>query len=321
MIKYKVEVFIMANEVLFLTGILKERIWGSNYFKDTLQVTNLDNRFGEYWSLSAHPEGESIITSGDFKGWKLSEVYLKHPELFGKHVEEFPILIKIIATSDKLSVQVHPNDEYARTYENQKGKTEGWLILKANESSQIVLGHRAKDKDELIKLINNKEFDKLLKYEKAKKGMFIPVTSGVIHAIGKDIVLLEVQQSSDVTYRLYDYDRLDFNGKLRDLHIQKAIDVITYENQLISNHNYLDDFKKVNLLWKNKYFNVYLYQINQEYKFIPNNNQYYLGTVIEGSILVNNHLVKMGDSFIITTQASLVSFKGMGKISITSVNH
>ena len=216
----------MVFAILLLSAPLKEVIWGGNYFKDVLNVTTSDEKIGEMWSCSAHKNGQSIIKNGCFKGKTLEYVYKNHKELFdNSSLDEFPILVKLIATTDKLSVQVHPNDEYALKYENQYGKTEGWLILDENENSEIVIGHNAKNKEELIEYINNDDYDGLLRKKVVKTGEFYPIPSGTIHALGANIVLLEIQQSSDVTYRFYDYHRKDAMGNERPLHINKAVEV------------------------------------------------------------------------------------------------
>ena len=247
----------MKNQVLFLFAPLKERIWGSTYFKNQLNITDQDS-IGEMWSCSGYEGSDSIIENGDFKGETLSSLFKNHKELFNNSkLNEFPILVKLIATSDDLSVQVHPDDKYAREVENQLGKTEGWLILDADSSSNIVVGHRAKNKEELIKYVENDDYENLLIKRNVKKGDFFPIPSGTIHALGKGIVLLEVQQSSDVTYRFYDYHRKDKNGNERELHVQKAIDVtdyVPYTNQIF---NCLGKDKCI--VWDNQYFQVVLF--------------------------------------------------------------
>ena len=303
------------EKVLFLSAPLVERIWGGNYFKNTLKVTDNDNNFGEMWSVSALKSNSSLILNGIHRGKKLYEVFEEYPQLFNNpSYKEFPILIKVIATRDDLSVQVHPDDEYAKTYENQSGKTEGWLILDHKENSSIILGHNANSKQELIEYINNHDYDALLNKVKVKKGEFYPINSGTIHALGKDIVLLEIQQSSDVTYRFYDYDRVDKNGQKRELHVKKAVDVTTigkYNETIINCFN--DNIKTI---WDNKYFKVELYNVNNELQL--NNETYSIVSVVDGNIKVLDKTLKLGDSFIITSNAKSLTVKGNGKLVVTT---
>ena len=303
------------DQVLFLSGPLKERIWGGTYFKDVLKITQSEEPIGELWSCSGHEEGESIILNDTYKGEKLSEVFLNHKELFNNSkLNDFPILIKLIATSDKLSVQVHPNDEYARINENQYGKTEGWLILDEKEDSSLVIGHNATNKEELITYIQNDDYSHLLNEIKVNKGDFYPIPSGTIHALGKNLVLLEIQQSSDVTYRFYDYHRKDKNGNERPLHVQKALDVTSFEKYDF-NINNIDDLKTP-ILWLNQYFEVYYYNIDK-YLDLVKGNEYLICSVIEGSLKVLGEEMTLGKSFILTSNCKNIRIKGKGKLIVT----
>lgn len=303
------------DQVLFLSGPLKERIWGGTYFKDVLKITQSEEPIGELWSCSGHEEGESIILNDTYKGKKLSEVFLNHKELFNNSkLNDFPILIKLIATSDKLSVQVHPNDEYARINENQYGKTEGWLILDEKEDSSLVIGHNATNKEELITYIQNDDYSHLLNEIKVKKGDFYPIPSGTIHALGKNLVLLEIQQSSDVTYRFYDYHRKDKNGNERPLHVQKALDVTSFEKYDF-NINNIEDLKTP-ILWLNQYFEVYYYNIDK-YLDLVKGNEYLICSVIEGSLKVLGEEMTLGKSFILTSNCKNIRIKGKGKLIVT----
>ena len=305
------------DKVLFLSAPLKERIWGGDYFNKILKVTKSTEKIGEMWSLSAHPEGESIILNGEFKDLPLSKVYQLYPEVFGCPLsKEFPILVKLIATSDDLSIQVHPDDEYARINENQFGKTEGWLILDSLDGS-IVIGHNAKDKDELKKYIENDDYDSLLNKKKVNVGEFYPINSGTVHALGKNLVILEIQQSSDVTYRVYDYHRKDKFGKERELHVQKAIDVINYLDVNSETVNYFNSNKKEIELWDNKYFNVKLINVNDTH-FINCDFNYAIVSVATGAVEVEGRTLHQGDSFIITSIADILTLKGKGKVTLTT---
>ena len=303
------------EKILVLNGPLKEVIWGGNYFKNELKMTDSDAKYGELWTCSGHKGGLSYIINGKYKDKSLDEVFANHKELFNNSkLKDFPILVKIIATSDKLSVQVHPDDKYAKENENQYGKTECWLILDGNENSEIVIGHNAKNKEELIEYINNDDYDGLLRKKVVKTGEFYPIPSGTIHALGANIVLLEIQQSSDVTYRFYDYHRKEALGNERPLHINKAVEVTDYKPY---NQTIINCFKdNINSIWNNEYFEVLYQEINNKFT-LENNNKYCIVTVIEGSIKVENNNITKGQSFIVTALSKSVELEGNGKVVIT----
>lgn len=306
------------SKILLLNGPLKERIWGSNYFKDSLKITEDDTLFGELWSCSGHPEGNSIIINGKFKGKSLDTVFEENPELFNySQYDKFPILVKLIATSDRLSVQVHPDNEYALKNENEFGKTEGWLIVEKGPSSKIVCGHNAKNQQELIKMVNEDQYDKLLRETEVEIGDFIPIYPGTIHAIGKDLVIVEIQQSSDVTYRFFDYHRKDKNGMERQLHVKQAIEVTSYEQ----NDFHIDNIYKLknDLLWDNDYFTVKKINVNEKQQIINTSNKAIIATVIEGKLNVENHSLYLGESFIILSDTKIIDIFGEGIILITEV--
>ncbi|VGQ22666.1 mannose-6-phosphate isomerase [Streptococcus pyogenes] len=216
------------SEPLFLKSTMHDRIWGGTKLRDVFAYNIPSDTTGEYWAISAHPNGVSTVTNGRYQGQPLNTLYAQEPALFGKPKEEvFPLLTKILDANDWLSVQVHPDDAYGREHEGELGKTECWYIISAEEGSEIVYGHQAKSKEDLRAMIEAGAWDDLLTRVPVKAGDFFYVPSGTMHAIGKGILILETQQSSDTTYRVYDFDRKDVNGNLRDLHIEKSIDVLT----------------------------------------------------------------------------------------------
>ncbi|HEQ9408667.1 TPA: mannose-6-phosphate isomerase, class I [Streptococcus pyogenes] len=216
------------SEPLFLKSTMHDRIWGGTKLRDVFAYNIPSDTTGEYWAISAHPNGVSTVTNGRYQGQSLNTLYAQEPALFGNPKEEvFPLLTKILDANDWLSVQVHPDDAYGREHEGELGKTECWYIISAEEGSEIVYGHQAKSKEDLRAMIEAGAWDDLLTRVPVKAGDFFYVPSGTMHAIGKGILILETQQSSDTTYRVYDFDRKDVNGNLRDLHIEKSIDVLT----------------------------------------------------------------------------------------------
>ena len=302
------------DKILFLESPLREMIWGGKYFRDVLGLTKEDKDFGEYWTISGYASYPSVIKNGLYQGYTLDKLYKEHHELFSTSDSvEFPILVKLIATSADLSVQIHPDDEYAKR-DNDLGKTESWLIL-SSDNGRIVYGHNAKTKEELESKARSNDFS-FLDYYEVKKGNFIKVPSGTIHALGKGLVLLEVQQSSNLTYRLYDYDRKDKNGNKRELHLDKALDVIKVPNKVvIDNIDYLDS-RDDHILWDNDYFNIKLVNVRRKIRFINNEHKYYLCTVASGCFKYEGNILHVGESFIVTTKCENEEISGKGKLLV-----
>ena len=216
---------------LFLKPIFKEMIWGGSALRDEFNYDIPSDKTGECWAISANENGDCTVETRDFSeysGKTLSELWVNNKELWGRagEAEVFPLLTKLISAETDLSIQVHPDDIYAKANENGSlGKTECWYIVDAKENATIVIGHNAKDKEELRKYIENRDFLGLIREIPVKKGDFFFIEPGTVHAIKGGTIILETQQNSDITYRLYDYDRLQ-NGKPRELHIDKCLDVI-----------------------------------------------------------------------------------------------
>ena len=207
-------------------GVYKDYIWGGAKLNNKYNKNSGFEKTAESWELSVHTDGKSVICGGEFDGMSLSE-YIKHnPSVLGtnRKSDELPILIKLIDAEDKLSVQVHPDDEMALKLENQNGKTEMWYVVEADEDAKIIYG--VKDdisKEELEKAIKSNSVEDILNSVNSKKGDVFFVEAGTIHAVGKGNLIAEIQQNSNVTYRLYDYDRRDKNGNPRELHIEKGV--------------------------------------------------------------------------------------------------
>lgn len=220
------------GEMIFLNPVFKEVIWGGNKLNTVFGYDIPSDHTGEGWMISAHKSGDCTISSGTFEGKTLSWLWDNHRELFGGiEGDVFPLLVKIIDAKQHLSIQVHPDDAYAAENENSAlGKTECWYVLDCEPDSTIVVGHNAKTKEELKQMISDKKWMDLIRIRPLHKGDFFQINPGTVHAIRGGSVILEIQQSSDITYRLYDYDRLQ-NGKPRELHLKKSIDVIRCPHQ------------------------------------------------------------------------------------------
>ncbi|WP_208560969.1 mannose-6-phosphate isomerase, class I [Marinilactibacillus kalidii] len=215
-------------EPLFLAGVMQEKIWGGTNLRDLFGYSIPSDHTGELWAISAHKNGPATIINGPYKNQTLTTLWDQHRELFGNQSGEvFPLLTKILDAQSALSVQVHPDDAYGMEHEGELGKTECWYVIDASEDAEIVFGHHAHSKEAFSEMIEQGKWNELLRYVQVKAGDFFYVPSGTIHAIGGGITILETQQSSDTTYRVYDYDRKDDSGQTRPLHIKQSIDVTT----------------------------------------------------------------------------------------------
>ncbi|MDD3266072.1 MAG: class I mannose-6-phosphate isomerase [Burkholderiales bacterium] len=311
-------------ELLFLESIFKERIWGGNRLKSDYGYNIPSNKTGESWSVSAHKNGATYIKNGKFAGTSLADLYKNNPELFGgSNANEFPLMIKIIDANDKLSVQVHPDDKYAKEVENDLGKFECWYILDAKPNSSIIYGHKAKSKEELNLLVKNGKWAELLTETSIKAGDFFPVPTGTVHAIGAGALILEVQQSSDTTYRLYDYDRTDDKGNLRELHITKSLDVINVPHQSAP-ETYepisMNEDSTFQILTMNKYFKVGKLDVNGHLPKLNLNVPYSILSIINGNGIINGYEVNKGDNIITPHQVHNLDIRGNLSIIITSEN-
>lgn len=203
--------------------VFKDYIWGGTRLRDEFGKKTDMTPLAESWELSCHKDGLSSLEGTDKT---LAEHIAENPAVLGSRIKngELPILVKLIDAADNLSVQVHPDDKFAKEHENQNGKTEMWYIVDAAENAQIIYGlKKSSSKEELSTAIAQGRAEDLLLSVPAKKGDVFFVESGTIHAIGKGCLIAEIQQNSNVTYRLYDYNRRDKNGNLRELHIEKGV--------------------------------------------------------------------------------------------------
>ena len=224
------------HELIFMRPIFHEKIWGGRKLADDWGYSIPDGPIGECWAISAHPHGDCQIDGGSFDGMRLSELWQSHRELFGAVPTaeganaQFPLLVKIIDAKGDLSVQVHPDDAYAAEHENGSlGKKECWYILDCEPGATIVVGQRAHDRAEFSQMVEEGRWGDLLNVLPIHKGDFFQIDPGTIHAIKAGTTILETQQSSDVTYRVYDYDRVQADGTKRPLHLQQSLDCVDFD--------------------------------------------------------------------------------------------
>ena len=310
------------REIIFLKPQLKDVVWGGNKLRDEFGYAGAGDSTGECWGISAHPNGDCSIEKGSFAGTTLAELYRDHRELFGGiTAEEFPLLVKIIDAKQDLSIQVHPDDAYVREHEScPYGKTECWYVMDCPKDAKLVIGHHAKTREELAAMIHEGRYQELIREIPIKEGDFIQITPGTVHAIKGGFTILETQQSSDITYRVYDYGRL-VDGKERPLHVQQSIDVINVPDragdEAVSHTDTLPantmnqlitcDFYKV---WKLDVTDTV--QVEQSYPFL-------LASVLDGEGSVDGIAVKKGDHFLLPAGYGMAEFKGSLSLILSTV--
>ncbi|MBQ7596062.1 MAG: class I mannose-6-phosphate isomerase [Clostridia bacterium] len=216
-------------EMFKLTPFVADYIWGGTRLIDEYGIKTNKNPAAEAWVLSCHPAGPSVVAGGEFEGKTLEQVYQSDKSICGTHGEKFeffPILIKLIDAKNNLSIQVHPDNDYAMRVEGEYGKTEAWYILDCDDDAELILGfNREVSVEEFKEAAQSEKMLDIVNKVKVHKGDLFFIEAGTMHAICKGIMLAEVQQNSNTTYRIYDYGRLGADGKPRPLHVEKAADV------------------------------------------------------------------------------------------------
>lgn len=315
------------HELIFLEPVFHEKIWGGRELADDWGYKIPDGPIGECWAISAHPNGDCKVVGGTFDGKHLSEVWKEHREVFGAvpdgrggEAEQFPLLVKILDAKDDLSVQVHPDDEYAEKNENGSlGKKECWYVLGCKEGGTIIVGQKAKDAAEFQQMVDEGRWSELLNEVPIHEGDFFQIDPGTIHAIKGSTVILETQQSSDVTYRVYDYDRKQADGTTRPLHIEQSVECVDFDQKpaqsgavttpIIGGIQHLADTDR---------YLVDLIHVNGEKVFsaIPT---FRCVSVIEGEGTVAGVEVKRGVHFIIPAAFGDVDCSGTMKLIVSRV--
>lgn len=226
----------MIHQFLKFEPILKEKIWGGNKLMVMLNKKSSKTNIGESWEISDVEDSVSVVAKGEHKGKSLRELVAKYgsclvgDSVYSRFNKNFPLLIKFIDAKEKLSIQLHPDDDLAKERHNSFGKTEMWYIMSADKSSEVIVGFKKNsNQEEYLYHLKNKLLLNILNTDKVKKGDVYFIPTGRVHAIGSGVLLAEIQQTSDTTYRIYDWDRQDSNGNFRELHTDLAIDAIDYK--------------------------------------------------------------------------------------------
>ena len=315
---------------LKLIPAFKDYIWGGTKLRtDFNKACDLD-KVAESWELSCHKEGNSVIANGEFKGLTLAEYVAKEGrEVLGTNCsrfENFPILIKLIDAKDNLSVQVHPNNDYALRVEGEYGKTEMWYIVDCDEAASLLYGFKNDiSKEEFAERIKNNTLLEVTNSIPVKKGDVFFIEAGTLHAIGKGIVIAEIQQNSNTTYRIYDYGRVGNDGKPRQLHVEKAVEVTDLcpakpypIGETIEKIGY-----KSTLLASCEYFTVNSLDIQTTADLTVDDSSFHSILVLDGyvNLTYDGKEIKLskGDSIFIPADFGKYSIIGECKIILTSI--
>ncbi len=311
--------------LLKFSPVFKDYLWGGNSLKTAYHKDYSGEILAESWELSCHPDGPCIITNGNYKGMS----FKNYIEIAGKQVLgtncneflEFPILIKFIDAKDNLSIQVHPSDEYALSHENQYGKTEMWYVADCEEDAFLYYGFtKAISNEEFKKRAQNGSLTEVLNKIYVKKGDVFFIEAGTLHAIGKGIIIAEIQQNSNITYRVFDYGRKDINGMKRELHIEKALQVTNFSPRLkhisfVPHLGICKYFTVDKVVLDNKYMKKFLGEVNGD--------SFLHILVLEGEGCIeyeDGGAFQKGDSMLLTASSGNFEVSGACELLFTYVS-
>ncbi|MEY8678071.1 mannose-6-phosphate isomerase, class I [Granulimonas faecalis] len=307
-------------DLIFLEPVFHEKIWGGRRLATEFGYDIPDGPIGECWAISAHPHGDCVVVGGEYDGMHLSEVWDGHREAFGSmEGDRFPLLIKILDAEGDLSVQIHPDDAYAAEHENGSlGKRECWYVLDCEPDATIIVGQNAKDPEEFRAMVDAGRWDELLNELPIHKGDFFQIDPGTVHAIKHGTMILETQQSSDVTYRLYDYDRVTEDGTKRELHIDRSCDVVDYGVVAPASGevDVVADDRGVAVLESNEDYTVETVDVDGSLE-LAEDAPFLCVSVIAGEGTANGHAVKAGSNFIVPSTVPTLFLEGSMRLVVS----
>lgn len=295
-----------------------QTVWGGTRLTDKWNKRSDGDNIAESWELSCHEKGESAVINGEFSNCKLSQVIEQNVDFLGergKAFDFFPVLVKLIDSKDDLSIQVHPSDEYALAREGEFGKTEMWYIVEAQEGSGVYCGFKEPiDKKTLEDALRSGKITDYLNFIEVKKGDCLFIEAGTAHAICGGLLICEVQQNSSLTYRLYDYDRLDKDGNKRELHIDKALQVVDTSKVVEVDATVTKVDGNIRRLAKCKYFTVEELTAAGEYSFDVDRESFAALTVVDGhgAVMANGSCITLdlGDTVFLPANVGKVDIFG-----------
>ncbi|SNZ02103.1 type I phosphomannose isomerase catalytic subunit [Flagellimonas pacifica] len=321
----------MALYPLKFTPILKERLWGGTKLKDVLRKPIESDITGESWELSGVRGDISEVSNGVFSGTSLQALINERAEeLLGKSVVErfgkdFPILIKFIDAKQDLSIQLHPNDELAKKRHDSFGKTEMWYVMDADPGAKLIVGfNKDVEKEEYVESLENDTLLDLMNYEEVTEGDTFFINTGKIHAIGAGVLLAEIQQTSDVTYRVFDFNRRDKNGNLRELHTDLAMDAIDYSKKDDFKVNYSNKQDAVNEMVDCPYFKTNFLELNDNLdQDVSERDSFTIYMCVGGEAEITNDWgsvsIKKGETLLVAAESKSIHIdtKGAKLLEVT----
>lgn len=304
---------------LLFEPILKERIWGGTKLKTMLKKEIHSDKIGESWEISGVPGDISIVANGSFKGWSLEKLINQYPlEILGKDIykrfnKQFPLLFKFLDAKEDLSIQLHPNDQLAKERHNSFGKTELWYVMQADEGARVVVDFKeGVTQEDYLSHLKSKTLPSILKEIPVKKGDVLFIETGTVHAIGKGVLLAEIQQTSDITYRVYDWDRVDLNGQSRELHVDYALEAINYNEKQVE-LPYAKNKNTNNEILSCPFFDVNIIPLDGTYS-LQKDDRFYLYVCTEGDCIfkINDEIsyFKAGDAILIPAAVDKLTIEG-----------
>ncbi|WP_299112548.1 type I phosphomannose isomerase catalytic subunit [uncultured Winogradskyella sp.] len=293
--------------------ILKDKIWGGEKLNQYFNKASDSKELGESWEISTVPEDVSIVSNGDLKGETLQKLLEDYKsELLGdknwkRFGNQFPLLIKFIDAKEDLSIQLHPNDELAKERHNSFGKTEMWYVMQADKDANLIVGFNQQiDKETYLKHLENKSLTEILNFDKVKEGDTYFIESGRVHAIGAGVLLAEIQQTSDVTYRVYDWDRVDTNGNERELHNDIAIDAFDFNMKNDFRVGYSTKKNASNKMVSCPFFTTNFIELDSELKIQNTHDSFIIYMCVDGDVeistTISTDIISKGETLLIPAQ-------------------
>ena len=304
--------------------ILKERLWGGDKLHTVLGKDIKSDITGESWEISAVSDDVSIVANGPLAGTSLQELIIAHPiALLGKSVVErfgndFPILIKFIDAKQDLSIQLHPNDALAKKRHDSFGKTEMWYVMDADEGAELIVGfNKDVPKETYVKSLENDTLLDLLNYEPVREGDTFFINTGKIHAIGAGVLLAEIQQTSDITYRVFDFNRRDKEGNLRELHTDLALDAIDYIQKADFKVAYGTQENTTNPMVVCPYFTTNYLNLSQDLELdVSQRDSFTIYMCVSGSVIIDNGegsaQIQKGETVLVPASTHKINLKTSG---------